>query len=380
MFDVVVIGAGPTGCYAAKGLARLGYKVLVIEEHTEIGEPVHCTGILSLEAYHRFDLDRDCVETNLSSARFFSPGGQSFLVSSDQPQAVVVDRARFDRRLAEQALSLGTSFLLGTRVERMAAQGDRVRVEASAMDEPVSLSSSLAIIATGADDAITRQMGLAKRAPRVSGAQLVAENCDLSEVEVHLGRSIAPGGFAWAVPANGSGCRVGLVCRGCAPPLLDRFATRLERRGSIMRNGARMRCRTMPFGPRTPSFGDRVMVIGDAAGQVKATTGGGIYYGLLGAEAAVDAADRAFRSSDFSARRLGLYESRWLGRIGAEQWTGGMLRKLWGSLSDRDVETLFWLGKRSGVPDMLSGLRFDWHTGGILNILSRDLLGAVQRH
>jgi len=378
MYDVVVIGAGPTGCYAAKGLARLGYEVLVLEEHTEIGEPVHCTGIISIEAYQRFDLDRACIETNLSSARFFSPGGQSFRVSSDEPQAVVVNRSRFDQRLAEQALSLGASFLLGTRVKSIAVEADRVRVLASSMGEPISLSSSLAIIATGADDSITRQMGLAERTPRISGAQLVAETCALSEVEVYFGRRIAPDGFAWAVPANGRGCRVGLVCRGCAPALLNRFATTLERRGSIHRNGAPMRCRTMPSGPRTPSFYDRVMVVGDAAGQVKATTGGGIYYGLLGAEAAVDAADRAFRRGEFSSRQLSPYELRWLSRIGPEQWMGRMLRKIYSSLSDRDIETLFWLGKHSGIPGMLSALRFDWHTSGILTILSRDLLGAVQ--
>jgi len=82
MWDVVVVGAGPTGCYAARQLARLGYEVLVLEEHTEIGEPVHCTGIISLEACKRFDLDPTCVEQQLSSARFFSPGGDSFVVSA----------------------------------------------------------------------------------------------------------------------------------------------------------------------------------------------------------------------------------------------------------------------------------------------------------
>ncbi|MBN1458818.1 MAG: NAD(P)/FAD-dependent oxidoreductase, partial [Armatimonadetes bacterium] len=259
MYDVIVIGAGPTGCYAARELARRSYEVLVLEEHAEIGEPVHCTGILGLEAIERFDLDPASVESYLASARFVSPSGQSFRVAAEEARAVVVDRSRFDQILGEQALSAGASFLLGTRVERVVPQDDAVLVSANSLGESTSYRGSLVVVATGADDRITEQLGLAvPSGPHIFGAQLITQPEGLEEVEVHIGRRIAPGGFAWAVPANGHGCRVGLVSRRQPQPLLRRFVRSLERRGAIRSNGAEMRCRAVPSGPRLPSFGDRV--------------------------------------------------------------------------------------------------------------------------
>ncbi|UCC67254.1 MAG: NAD(P)/FAD-dependent oxidoreductase [Armatimonadota bacterium] len=376
MHDVVVVGAGPTGSYAARELARLGYEVLVLEEHPEVGEPVHCTGVVGVEVYRRFDLDRGCVQAHLSGARFVSPSGQSFRVAAEQPTALVVDRRQFDRTLARQAFADGASFLLGTRADGVTITERNALVHATCLGEPVSLSASLVILATGTDDTLIRRLGLSQKAsPCMFGGQLFVQNRCLHEVEIHLSPSLAPGGFAWAVPANGHGCRVGLLA--CRQPRhrLRKFADALEARGAIHRNGAEMTCRTIPAGPRIPSYGDRILVVGDAAGQVKSTTSGGIYYGLLGADAAVRTAHRALRTGDLAAVQLAGYQHRWLERIGSEQRFGRVLRRLHAGLSDRDMEALFWLTRRTGIARLLGRLQFDWHTAGLLKLLCRDLLG-----
>lgn len=373
MHDVIVVGAGPTGCYVARELTRRGYRVLVLEEHQLVGEPVHCTGIIGAEVFRRFDLDPGSIETQLCSARIFSPSGQSFRVASKDPRAVVVDRSQFDRHLAGQALSHGASFLLGMRVTDVRPTEQGVYVTAGDRHSSHTFPASLVILATGVERSLTERLGLAQPAEQMlTGAQLIAETADLTEVEVHFGQTTAPGGFAWAVPGNGHGCRIGLVCRDRPQGRLRAFATRLEQRGAIGRPQGPIRCRPIPTGGRTPSYTDRVLVVGDAAGQVKSTTSGGVYYGLLGAEAAVAVADEALQQHDVSASRLAVYEQTWRARIGVEQAAGRLCRRLQSGLRDRDLEALFWVARRTGLPRVLSRLRFDWHATSLLSLLWRE--------
>jgi flavin-dependent dehydrogenase len=95
--DVVVIGAGPAGLSTARALASEGRSVLVLEEHEQVGQPVHCTGLLGLDAFNELDLPRQTIRTVLRSARFRGAGGRTVAVDAHGVAAAVVDRAMFDR-------------------------------------------------------------------------------------------------------------------------------------------------------------------------------------------------------------------------------------------------------------------------------------------
>src|SRR5450830_586514 len=90
--DVLVVGGGPGGLYAAERMARRGVRVLLCEEHVSIGSPVHCTGILASESFDQFDLPRSATLNALTTARFVSPAGLSFDHTTPQPLATVIDR------------------------------------------------------------------------------------------------------------------------------------------------------------------------------------------------------------------------------------------------------------------------------------------------
>jgi geranylgeranyl reductase family len=373
MYDGVVIGAGPAGLQAARQLATRGLRVAVLEEHQVVGDPVHCTGVLAREAFDEFRLSTESILNELTTARFFSPSGQDIVYRPRVVEAVVVDRARFDGSLADEAVRAGAELIRGARVSRITATADGVTIHVAGQP---SLHTRSCVVACGGRYALHRQLGLEVPSLLLHTAQRELPASTPGDVEVHFGSVIAPRGFAWVVPVQRSGrsfARIGVMAEADAPTYFMRVVERVaERWGVELPLAGPPRLKILPLSRISRTYGDRFIAVGDAAGLVKPTTGGGIYYSLVSATIGAAVLAAALHEGDLSATRLSEYERRWRARLESELDTQLSFRLLAQRMPDEDIEGLFTLARTDGVmPIVRRTASFNRH---------RKLIVALLKH
>ena len=375
--DVVVVGGGPAGLYAALLLARRGFDVALFEEHPSPGDPVHCTGVLAADAYDELDIPREAILNTLSHVDFFAPSGDVVSHTTPRVEALVVDRRVFDRHLYRQALAGGVKITTGARVSDVAV-GSRGVTLAFGSGPPVHARAC--ILACGANYALQRRLGLGMPAVFLQSAQVEWPAAPFDRVEVHFGQAVAPSGFAWAVPVrrgDASFARIGLMCETRAGHHFEQFTSRVGERLGLSRPPAgaayaEPRQKMLPLAPVPKTCADRVLAVGDAAGLVKATTGGGIYYSLISAGLAARVLEEALRLDTLGEKPLHEYQRAWRKRLGPELDAQLSLRLLANRLSDDEIDMLFELAQTDGImPIVRRTARFNQH---------RDLILSLFRH
>jgi flavin-dependent dehydrogenase len=136
----------------------------------------------------------------------------------------------------------------------------------------------------------------------------------------------------------------------------------------------------IPVLPVSRTYADRVLAVGDAAGQVKPTSGGGIYYGMLSAREAAGTVIEAFRRGDLGREGLAAYEKRWRARIGFDLRLGTLFRRLFARMTDRDLDELFRAMRSDRLLDRITEkVSFDWHREVILFLLKHPKLARIWR-
>ncbi|HEY7292966.1 MAG TPA: NAD(P)/FAD-dependent oxidoreductase [Vicinamibacterales bacterium] len=384
--DVLVVGAGPGGLYAAGRLARDGHRVLVCEEHESVGDPVHCTGIIAADSFDEFDLPRGVILNPLHRVRFISPSGTPITYSTPKAEAVVIDRSRFDRALADDARLAGASIATGTRVSGLNADHDCVRALAGSK----TVRARLVVLASGATYGVQKRSRLGWPQHYLHTAQRELPASELHDVEMHFGRTIAPGGFAWAVPVarpEGPRVRVGVMTSHDAPRHFTAMLDRVGPRWGIQSDDVRPRLKILPLGAIAKTYANRLLAVGDAAGLVKPTTGGGIHYSVLSGSLAADVGSAALKADALDAGSLSVYERRWRSRLAREFDAQQELRRVAIGMSDDDIDALFELARTDGVmPLVRRTARFNEHRHLIKalfnhrparRILLRSLLGSA---
>ena len=375
---MVVVGGGPIGSHVAYRLAGMGYAVVVLERKQKIGEQVCCTGIIGQECVNSFAIDDNVILREANSAKLFSPSGNLLQLRREETQAYILDRTAFDAAMASRAQDNGAEYILDSLVRDIEVEEDRAKIKASHQQVTLNFEARAAVIATGFGSRLTE--GLGRVDDFVNGAQAEVETPGIDEVEVYFGREIAPGFFGWLVPTSPRTARAGLLSRHSPGLYLRKLMTSLLAQGKIVSSEAKLSYGGIPLKPLGRTYGERLIVVGDAAGQVKPTTGGGIYYGLLCADIAAKTLHQALQHDDLSAKSLARYEQGWRRILGRELKIGYWARKLFERLSDRQIDRIFDIVKANGIDEALlkaEDLSFDWHSRAILRVIGYTVVSKV---
>ena len=368
MKDVIIVGGGPAGNNAALHLSRAGLRVVVVDAREKLGDKL-CSGIVGKACVERYPVDPLLIYREASSAKFYAPSGEAIRLVKPGVQAYVIDRVSFVASLAEQAQAVGATYHLGRKVTNLAVTDNGVCATTSGPGGTYDLEAQAAVIASGFGTGLLGPLGLGSVGDTCVGAQVEVSTSGVEEIEVYFGRRLAPGFFGWLVPTTPGRGLAGLMSRRGAGGYLQSLVDKLQSQGKVVETLGPPRRWGIPLRLLNKTYGKRVLVVGDAAGQVKPTTGGGIYYALLSAEIAASSLEEAFAKNDLSASQLKSYETEWKKVLARELRIGYYSRRFFEMMGDRQIDYLLNAISTNGIHEELlndSAVSFDWHGSFIL--------------
>jgi len=351
--DVLVIGVGPAGAWAAKRCAELGLKVVAVEKRAEIGSPKRCGEAISKHGMERIGIEPrgPWIIQEISGAIVYSPSGKSIKVDYDGPEGWIVERKLFDKHLASLAAAAGARIFAKTE-----ARGFR-RTEGGIVAELIDccgkkreVAAKIIIAADGVESRVARQFGINttnKPIDICAGAQYEMGNVKVQPkyIEFFFGNEqTAPGGYTWIFPKGKDTANVGIGIRSPwskrpAIEYLDEFIAKSPnlKEGSILE----VNSGGVPVGGFLEDMvADNLIVVGDASHQVNPIHGGGIPEAAVGGRLAAEVAAEAIREGDLSKKFLKRYDRIWTEERGNKLKKVLKLRMVIESLDDKDLDWL----------------------------------------
>jgi geranylgeranyl reductase family protein len=342
-FDVVIVGAGPAGGLCADRIARAGFSVALVEEHREVGEPIQCGGLVTPRVFD-YVTCKETIIGDVHGAEIYSPKGRCLRIDGHETEAVVVDRAMFDRAIVTEAIRAGAKTYLGAQAQGAQRTEGGVEVLVDYDGEATKVHGRIVIGCDGVRSNVAKWFNILRPKRILPGfeVEMVGVRGDPGFVKLFVGSEIAPGFFGWIIP-SGDTARVGLCLgEGNAYAYLQRMLEVPWVRQYV--KGAQPILYIVggiPIGFPRRTYADNVMIVGDAACQAKATSGGGIFTSLHCASLAAETAVKALESGDLSARMMHRYHKAWTKSIGKELRKDLAIHESYRRLTDAQFEELF---------------------------------------
>jgi len=350
-WDVIIVGAGPTGGRTATHLASLGHRVLMLEEHTEIGRPFQCAGLVTPKALHEVGL-YDSVLEEIDGARIHGPSGTLVPVGTDgKIRTYVVCRKKFDQGVVQQAMESGASLWLNSQPRSADITPEKVTLNIESDGKEMTLNCKLLIGCDGAHSWTRRYFKMGRPKEMMIGFQVEILGYKGTDrwLEMYSGSEVAPGFFAWVIPSGFGSHRIGIwstperlkgrSVEQCYEDLIRHplWKHRFEGIKEIARF-----CGPIPSGMVKKPVANRVMLLGDAAGMAKPTTGGGIGPGFKQIKGILKPLSKAIFEDELSEKNLKKITSKHFQSMKKDQDKARSLRNLLVSdASDTELDAHF---------------------------------------
>ncbi len=354
-FDVIIAGGSVAGLLSAREISSNGFSVLVIEEDYEIGTPEHCGGLVSIAGLEELGVIpfKKTFDHMIESAQISAPDGSCFDINSKKQKVIEISRRELDKQIAFQAQKNGAVIKVKTSFQEITDTG--IRTNEGKID------CKIFVDARGVSSLIHKD-----RTGILSSAQyeIYADWIHKGQVKVMFDQEKYPGFFAWIIPSNEGKGKVGVAGRGInVAEALDEILEGRENYSIIRKIFAPIWIK----GPIENFIEGKTIIVGDAAGQAKPTTAGGIFTSGMGGVYAGQAISKFLKTNNRS--ELLEYQKRWIDRFGKEFEKQIFARKMLERIDNQTINKLF----KSITPEIIKDISekddFDFHTSSIIKLL-----------
>ena len=364
-YDVVIAGGSISGLISSREIAKKGYRTLVLEEGFEVGTPDHCGGLVSKSALHDLGIQptQKTFDSVINSALIFSPNGKQVEIDSKKQEVVAVNRRELDKQIALQAQQAGAEIRVKTSFKEKTKRGVRTSVGEIGCRILIDCRGVGVLVNNDRDGVLLSAQ-----------YEIYADWITDGRVEVYFDQIKYPGFFAWIIPTGHGVGKVGVAGREInVSNVMEQFLRSKGRYSTIRKIFAPIWIK----GPIKDFISGDVVIAGDAAGQSKPTTAGGIYSCAMGGLLAGNAITKYLETNEHS--QLQQYQKFWHDKFGKEFEKQRLARKILERVDNKTIDMIF----DTITPEIISEISnkddFDFHATSIVKLLGmRKSLSAVQ--